>query len=90
MYYRIWGSGRVGKTRKNYCLHSDGMFIPLAFHISTGQSPQWTLLLPVMMAREEMETVRVHIPFCLLSSFWDSRSVSMDQIPPTCPRLLPW
>lgn len=81
-----WKNQRKG----NYCLHSGGTFIPLAFHISTGQSPQWTLLLPVMMGREEMETVRVHVPFCHLSNFWDSKSVSMDQIPFTCPRLLPW
>lgn len=90
MYYKIWDSGRVGKTREKEITASTLVVRSLAFHISTGQSPQWTLLLPVMMGREEMETVRVHIPFCHLSSFWDSRSASMGQIPSTCPRLLPW
>lgn len=60
-----WKNQRKG----NYCLHSGGMFIPLAVHISTGQSPQRTLLLLVRMGREEMETVRVisHSAICQVS-----------------------
>lgn len=60
MYFRMGGGweGWINQRKGNYCLHSGGAFIPLAFHISTGQSPERTLLLPVMMGREEMEIIR--------------------------------
>lgn len=59
LYFRMWGGweGWIKQRKGNYCLHSGGAFIPLAFHISTGQSPARTLLLPVMMGREEMEII---------------------------------
>lgn len=49
--------GGINQRKGNYCLHSGAAFIPLALHISTGQSPERTLLLPVMMGREEMEII---------------------------------
>lgn len=59
MYFRIWGGweGQINQRKGGYCLRSGAAFIPLACHISTGQSPEWTLLLPVMMGREEMEII---------------------------------
>lgn len=60
--------GCKNQRKGNYCLYSGGMFIPLAFHISTGQSPQ-TLLLPVMMGREEMETVKSAYPILPFAKF---------------------
>lgn len=83
--------GWINQRKGNYCLHSGGAFIPFACHISTGQSPQRTLLLPVVMGREEMEIICTRArPVSPFVKFLGQQSVSTGQIPPASLGLLPW
>lgn len=49
--------GWINQRKGDYCPRSGGALIPLAFHISTSQSPEQALLSPVRMGREEMEII---------------------------------
>lgn len=96
MYFRIWGAGWgegwINQRKGNYCLHSAGAFIPLAFHISTGQSPEQALLLLVMVGREEMGIICTSacpiLPF--VEFLGQQKCFNGPKSPHIRPGLLPW